>query len=93
MVSPTAPLYSFPAEYGHPSNDPEYPFEHLGFTLPWNMGEQPALSINGGFSHDGLPLAIQLIGPRFEDRRVLQLAHAFERWRGPIDRWPRPPGQ
>lgn len=91
IVSPTTPLYSFPAEYGHPSNDPQRPFEHLGFTLPWNMGEQPALSINGGFSREGLPIGIQLIAPRFEDQRVLRLAHAFERWRGPIRRWPRPP--
>lgn len=91
ILSPTTPLYSFPAEYGHPSNDPEHPFEHLGFTLPWNMGEQPALSINAGFSHDGLPIGVQLIGPRFEDQRVLQLAYAFEQWRGPTLQWPKPP--
>lgn len=91
ILSPTTPLYTFPAEFGHPSNDPEHPFEHLGFTLPWNMGEQPALSINGGFSDDGLPLGIQLVGPRFEDLRVLQLARAFESWRGPMRNWPRPP--
>ncbi|NRB54978.1 MAG: amidase [Salinicola sp.] len=91
ILSPTTPVYTFPAEYGHPSNDPDRPFEHLGFTLPWNMGEQPALSINGGFGRDGLPLGIQLVAPRFEDRRVLQLAHRFEQWRGPIRTWPTPP--
>ncbi|KAA0019859.1 amidase [Salinicola corii] len=93
ILSPTTPLYSFPAEYGHPSNDPERPFEHLGFTLPWNMGEQPALSINAGFSREGLPIGVQLIAPRFEDQRVLKLAHAFETWRGPIRCWPRPPAR
>ncbi|WP_251977014.1 amidase [Salinicola avicenniae] len=91
ILSPTTPIHTFPAEYGHPSNDPAQPFEHLGFTLPWNMGEQPAVSINAGFSHEGLPLGVQLIGPRFEDQRVLQLAHAFETWRGPIRQWPQPP--
>ncbi|MFC0268606.1 amidase [Kushneria aurantia] len=91
IISPTTPNIAFPADYGHPSNDPEHPFEHLGFTLPWNMGEQPAISLNGGFSRDGLPLGVQIIAPRFADRLALQLAYRLESELGPVTRWPQPP--
>ena len=55
-------------------------------------GEQPAASINCGLSREGLPIGLQIVGPRFDDMRVLRLARAFETWRGPMTAWPRPPG-
>src|SRR5581483_7851047 len=90
VLSPTAPVVAFPAEWASPINDPERPFEHIAFTLPWNMSENPAASINCGFTRAGLPIGLQIVGPRFADLTVLQVAKLYETWRGPIT-WPKPP--
>jgi Asp-tRNA(Asn)/Glu-tRNA(Gln) amidotransferase A subunit family amidase len=68
------------------------PFEHIAFTLPFNMSEQPAASVNCGFTSGGLPIGLQISGRRFDDLGVLQLARAFEDLRGPQRPWPAPPG-
>ena len=90
VLSPTAPVAAFPAEFASPINDPMRPFEHIGFTLVWNMSEQPAVSINCGFTSDGLPIGLQIVGRRFDDVGTLALAKAYEGWRGPITNWPKP---
>lgn len=91
VISPTNPIVSYPAEWASPTNDPALPFEHIAFTVPWNMSEQPASSINCGFSRSGMPIGMQIIGPRFDDMRVLRLSKAFEDWTGGIKSWPKPP--
>ena len=88
IISPVNPNVSYPADWASPTNDPNKPFEHIAFTLPWNMGEQPAASINCGFSASGMPIGLQIIAPRFEDLKVIALAKAYEQWRGPIINWP-----
>ncbi len=90
VLSPTAPVAAFPAEWASPINDPERPFEHIAFTLPWNMSENPAATINCGFTKAGLPIGLQIVGPRFADVTVLQVAKLYETWRGKIS-WPKPP--
>ncbi|SFJ68546.1 amidase [Celeribacter neptunius] len=89
ILSPVNPTVSYPADWASPTNDPARPFEHIAFTVPWNMGEQPACSINCGFSASGMPIGLQIVAPRFEDAQVFALARAFELWRGPIANWPR----
>jgi aspartyl-tRNA(Asn)/glutamyl-tRNA(Gln) amidotransferase subunit A len=91
VLSPTAPAPAFPVEKSSPLDDPAKPFEHIGFTVGWNMTEQPAASINCGFTRAGLPIGLQVVGRRFDDLGVLRLAKAFETWRGPITNWPQPP--
>ncbi len=91
VLSPTNPVVGFPAEHASPTNDPARPFDHIAFTVPWNMSEQPAASISCGFSRTGLPIGLQIVGPRFGDVLVLQLSRTFEDWRGPIA-WPSPGG-
>jgi aspartyl-tRNA(Asn)/glutamyl-tRNA(Gln) amidotransferase subunit A len=91
VISPTNPIVSYPAEWASPTNDPERPFEHIVFTVPWNMSEQPAASINCGFSASGMPIGMQIVGPRFDDLRVLKLSRLFESWTGGITNWPEPP--
>ncbi len=88
VLSPTSPVPSYAAEWASPTNDPALPFEHIAFTLPHNMSEQPALSINCGFTAAGLPIGLQIIGRRFDDLGVLQLAAAWEQLRGPQRAWP-----
>ena len=91
LISPTAPIPAFAAERASPGDDPEHPFEHIAFTVPWNMTEQPAMSANCGFTKGGLPIGVQIIGRRFDDHGVLKLAEAWEEARAPIANWPTPP--
>ncbi len=91
ILSPTAPIPPFAAELPCPTDDPARPFEHIGFTVAFNMSEQPAASINCGYTADGLPIGLQIVGKRFDDVGVLQLARCYEKIRPPQRPWPRPP--
>jgi aspartyl-tRNA(Asn)/glutamyl-tRNA(Gln) amidotransferase subunit A len=92
MLSPTAPMTAFPAEWASPSQDPVNPFPHIGFTVGFNMSEQPAASVNCGHDSEGLPIGLQIIGHRFDDVGVLAVARAFEAIRAFETRpWPEPP--
>jgi aspartyl-tRNA(Asn)/glutamyl-tRNA(Gln) amidotransferase subunit A len=91
VISPVSPVVNFAAESASPINDPAKPFEHICYTVPWNMSENPALSINGGFDSSGFPVGVQIVGRRFDDIGVLGMGKAFEGLRGPQRPWPRPP--
>jgi len=91
VISPTAPMPAFPAELPSPTNDPLHGLEHIGFTVPFNMSEQPAASINCGYTRAGLPIGLQIGGARFDDLGVLRVARAFELIRDPQRPWPEPP--
>ena len=92
VLSPTAPMTAFAAEAPSPSNDPLDPFTHIGFTLPFSVSEQPAASINCGYSSEGLPIGLQIIGRRFDDLGVLALSRTVEDMRRSSARaWPEPP--
>lgn len=88
IISPTAPIPAYGAEQAMPTDDPKRPFEHIGFTVPANMTEQPAASINCGYTGGGLPIGLQIVGDRFDDLGVLQFSREFERIRGPQRPWP-----
>jgi aspartyl-tRNA(Asn)/glutamyl-tRNA(Gln) amidotransferase subunit A len=91
VISPVSPVVNFAAELASPINDPDKPFEHIGYTVPWNMAENPAVSINGGYDGNGFPIGVQIIGRRFDDIGVLAMAKAFESLRGAQRPWPSPP--
>ena len=88
VISPVAPVPAFEAELASPLDDPMQPFEHIGYTVPFNMSEQPAASINAGYTPEGLPIGLQIVGHRFDDVGVLRLSRAFEDLRGPQKPWP-----
>jgi aspartyl-tRNA(Asn)/glutamyl-tRNA(Gln) amidotransferase subunit A len=90
-LSPTSPVAPFAAEWAGPTNDPGRPLEHIGFTLPFNMSEQPSASINCGYTGDGLPFGVQITGRRHDDLGVLQMAFAYEQLRPAQRDWPLPP--
>ena len=92
VLAPTAPLPAFAAELPCPTNDPAKPFEHIVFTVAFNMSEQPAASINAGYTKSGLPIGLQIIGKRFDDLGVLRLARRFEELRAKQHPWPEPAG-
>jgi aspartyl-tRNA(Asn)/glutamyl-tRNA(Gln) amidotransferase subunit A len=91
MIGPVAPIPTYAAELAGPTGDPQRPFEHIAFTLPFNMSEQPAASVPCGFTKSGLPVGLQIIGHRHDDLGVLQLSRTWERLRAPLRPWPEPP--
>jgi aspartyl-tRNA(Asn)/glutamyl-tRNA(Gln) amidotransferase subunit A len=91
VISPVSPVVKFGAELAAPLNDPDRPFEHICYTVPWNMAENPAVSINGGYDAKGFPIGVQVIGRRFDDVGVLGMAKTFEGLRGEQRPWPSPP--
>ncbi len=48
------------------------------FSYPFNLTQQPAVTVPCGLSADGLPVGLQIVGPRYADTRVLRAARAFE---------------
>ena len=51
----------------------------LSFTYPFNLTGNPAASLPCGWTADGLPVGLQMVGPRFADQQVLSAAATFER--------------
>src|SRR5689334_75701 len=91
VLSPTSPVPTFPADRETPTNDVHRPLEHISFTMPFNMSEQPAASINCGYTKDGKPIGLQIAGRRFDDLGVMRLSRWYEQARGPQKKWPEPP--
>ncbi len=92
VISPVAPVSAFAAEWPMPSNDPLRAMEHIAYTLPFNMSEQPAISVPCAQTASGLPIGLQIIGHRHDDLGVLRVARAFEQLRAPLPPWPAVPG-
>lgn len=92
VVSPVSPVPTFPADWAMPSNDPVRAMAHIGFTVPFNMSEQPAVSVPCAMTADGRPIGLQIVGRRHDDIGVLRAARAFEQLRTPLPPWPQLPG-
>jgi aspartyl-tRNA(Asn)/glutamyl-tRNA(Gln) amidotransferase subunit A len=54
------------------------------FTYPFNMTGQPAASIPCGFTADGLPVGLHIVGPMYGEAVVLRIARAYERAMPPV---------
>ncbi|MDX1376941.1 MAG: amidase family protein, partial [Burkholderiales bacterium] len=90
VISPVSPILPYEAERACPGDDPHDALPHIAFTVPYNMSEQPAVSLNWCASADGLPVGVQVIGRRFDDRGVLQVARLLEGLRPAQPPWPEP---
>src|SRR4051812_21996354 len=79
LLTPTLPLAAFEAgrEVPGDSPDPRWP-GWTPFTYPFNLTQQPAASVPCGFTAAGLPVGLQIVGPRHGDARVLRAARAYE---------------
>ncbi len=69
---------------GQPVESPLEPF----FTFPFNLTGHPAASVPAGFTHDGLPVGLQIVGRRFAEATVLRAAACYEAARPWADHWP-----
>jgi aspartyl-tRNA(Asn)/glutamyl-tRNA(Gln) amidotransferase subunit A len=88
ILSPTSPILPYEAELAAPGNDPRDALPHIAFTVPYNMSEQPAASLNWTHSADGLPIGVQVIGKRFDDSGVLSVCLLLEQLRPKQRAWP-----
>ena len=60
----------------------------LSFTFPMNMTRQPAATVPAGFTTDGLPVGMQIVGRHLDDPTVLRASAAFEAAKPWKDLWP-----
>jgi aspartyl-tRNA(Asn)/glutamyl-tRNA(Gln) amidotransferase subunit A len=79
LLTPTLPIPAFEAGVEVPAGWPRERWTSwTPFTYPFNMTQQPAASVPCGFTSDGLPVGLQIVGPRHADAQVLAAAHAFQ---------------
>jgi aspartyl-tRNA(Asn)/glutamyl-tRNA(Gln) amidotransferase subunit A len=91
LLTPTLPVPPFPVGIDWPrevAGKKVLPLNYLAFTYPFNLTGQPAASVPCGWTTDGMPIGLQIIGRRFEDATVLRAAAAFEEARPWAGRWP-----
>ncbi|GAA4882068.1 amidase [Saccharopolyspora cebuensis] len=79
LLTPTVPIPPFEAGHEVPPgwNRPRWT-SWTPFTYPFNMTQQPAASIPCGRTGGGLPIGLQIVGPRHADALVLRAARAYE---------------
>ncbi len=81
LLTPAVSVAAFPAELLSPPHWPQHAWDWLQwaeFSYPFNMSWNPAVSVPCGFTAEGLPVGLQIVGRRFDDLGVLQAAAAFE---------------
>jgi aspartyl-tRNA(Asn)/glutamyl-tRNA(Gln) amidotransferase subunit A len=91
LLTPTVPYDPPPARGPFPEEleGRKLPLASVAsFTIPFNLSWHPAATVRAGFSRAGLPVGLQIVGPRHRDDLVLQAAFAFEQARPWADRWP-----
>ncbi len=79
LLTPTLPLAAFDAgkEVADVMKEKRWT-DWTPFSYPFNLTQQPAASIPCGLTADGLPVGLQIVGPRYQDALVLRAARAFE---------------
>jgi aspartyl-tRNA(Asn)/glutamyl-tRNA(Gln) amidotransferase subunit A len=77
LVAPASPVPAF--KLGEKVGDPLAMYLVDVLTLPTSLAGLPGMSVPCGFTQGGLPIGLQLIGPAFEEGRLLRIARAYER--------------
>ncbi len=79
LLTPTMPIPAFPLGCSAPDAWPSQLWTTwTPYTYPFNMTQQPALSVPCGFPTAGLPVGLQVVGPRHSDALVLRAGHTYE---------------
>lgn len=79
VASPTVPIAAFDAGRDIPADSElESWVEWSSFSFPINLSQQPACSVPCGFTADGLPIGLQIIGARGDDAGVLSAALTYQ---------------
>lgn len=91
LLTPTVPYDPPPATGPFPEETEgrRQPWAGVAsFTIPFNLSWHPAATVRAGLSRKGLPIGLQIVGPRHRDDLVLRAARAFERERPWHPDWP-----
>ena len=91
LLTPTVPYDPPPARGPFPTHTggrEQVPAGVAAFTIPFNMSGHPAATVRAGLSNAGLPVGLQIVGPRHRDDLVLRAARLFERTRPWHPNWP-----
>jgi Asp-tRNA(Asn)/Glu-tRNA(Gln) amidotransferase A subunit family amidase len=82
LLTPTTSVPAFPLGRAYPEYVAGRPLtNHLQWyptTYPFSLTGQPAISVPCGWTAEGLPVGLQIVGRRYADATVLRAAHAFE---------------
>lgn len=76
IMGPTTPTPAF--KIGEKNFDPMVVYARDVTTVPINLAGVPAISVPCGFSKEGLPFGLQIIGKHFAEQTIYRVAHAFE---------------
>jgi aspartyl-tRNA(Asn)/glutamyl-tRNA(Gln) amidotransferase subunit A len=93
LITPAVACTAFAATAVGEPPPPQGLFNFTPFSYPFNLTQQPAISVPCGLSREGLPIGLQIVGPMFGDALVLRAARAFESakpW-AKLDTSPTPP--
>ena len=79
LVTPSVAVPAFAAKpAGHMAMTPAAMLGWTPFSYPFNLTQQPAISVPCGLTQEGLPIGLQIVGPMFGDALVLRAARAYE---------------
>lgn len=81
LLTPTTASTAFGIDSGPPTSiggKEVGPAGFLPFTYPFNFTGHPAASVPGGFAPDGMPVGLQIVAPRFEEKLLLGVSAAYE---------------
>jgi aspartyl-tRNA(Asn)/glutamyl-tRNA(Gln) amidotransferase subunit A len=81
LLTPTVAVLPLEAGALLPAGAPDHPWDWIRwapYSFPFNLTHLPAASVPAGRSASGLPVGLQIVGPRFGEARVLAAAAAFE---------------
>jgi aspartyl-tRNA(Asn)/glutamyl-tRNA(Gln) amidotransferase subunit A len=76
IIGPTTPTPAF--KIGEKIDDPLTMYANDILTIPVNLAGVPGISVPCGFSKEGLPLGLQIIGKHFDESTIYRVAHAYE---------------
>ncbi len=83
IMTPTSPEAAF--KIGEKTDDPLKMYLSDIFTIPCNLAGLPGIAIPCGFTSNGLPIGLQILGKPFDEETILRVAHVYEihtNWRG-----------
>jgi aspartyl-tRNA(Asn)/glutamyl-tRNA(Gln) amidotransferase subunit A len=81
LLTPTIATPPFKVGLDNPTEiagRPVEPYDWIPYTYPFNLTGNPAASVPCGFTKDGLPVGLQIVGRRFDDVSVLRAAAGYE---------------
>jgi aspartyl-tRNA(Asn)/glutamyl-tRNA(Gln) amidotransferase subunit A len=80
IITPTSPTPAF--RIGEKTDDPLQMYLSDIFTISTNLAGIPGISVPCGYTKSGLPIGVQFLAGHFEEGKLLQVAHAYEKHSG-----------